>query len=70
MDPSSQIASLGEIARRLNVPIHRVEYVIRSRNIKPLLVAGGRRFYSGSQVQRIASEIRRIDEEKGVNDAK
>ncbi len=69
MDVSSQIASLGEIAERLNVPIHRIEYVIRSREIKPLLVAGGRHFYSEAQVQRIASEIRRIDEERGVQDA-
>ena len=68
MDLSSQIASLGEIARRLKEPIHRVEYVIRSRDIEPLLVAGGRHFYSEAQVQRIASEIRRIDEEKGVAD--
>ena len=65
MELSSQIASLGEIAERLNVPIHRVEYVIRSRQIKPALVVGGRHIYSEAQIQRISSEIRRIDEEKG-----
>ncbi len=66
MDLSSPIASLGEIVRQLDKPIHRVEYVIRSRKIKPAVVAGGRHFYSEAQVQRIGSEIRRIDEEKGV----
>ena len=27
--------TIGEIARRLNVPIHRFEYAVRSRNIQP-----------------------------------
>ncbi len=66
MTLSAQIASLGEIARRLNVPIHRVEYVIRTRHIAPALVAGGRYFYCEASVQRIGSEIKRIDEERGT----
>lgn len=65
MDQSCFIASSGEIAKRLNEPLHRVAYVIRTRQIQPLLVTGGRYFYSEAAVQRIASEIRRIDEEKG-----
>ena len=59
------ITSLGEMARRLNVPLHRVEYVVRSRRIAPLLKAGGRNFYSEASVQRIAAELRRIDGDKG-----
>lgn len=69
MDITSQFASLGEIARRIDEPIHRVEYVIRTRKIAPLLVAGGRNFYSEAAVQRIASEIRRIDEDRGGDHA-
>ena len=65
MSLSSSIASLGEIARRLDVPIHRVEYVVRTRRIVPTLVAGGRHFYSEASVQRIGSEIKRIDDERG-----
>lgn len=68
MEPKPNIASSGEIARRLNQPIHRVAYVIRTRRIKPLLVAGGRYFYGESAMHRIASELRRIDEERGVCD--
>lgn len=64
MNLSAQIASLGEIARRLDVPIHRVEYVVRTRNIEPTLIAGGRHFYSVASVQRIGSEINRIAEER------
>lgn len=63
-DLSTQIASLGEIATRIDQPIHRVSYVIRTRRITPLVVAGGRNFYSEAAVQRIASELARIDEEK------
>ncbi|MCA9125095.1 MAG: hypothetical protein KDB11_33195 [Planctomycetales bacterium] len=66
MTLSAQIASLGEISRRLDVPIHRVEYVIRTRHIEPTLIAGGRHFYSEASVQRIGSEIKRIDEERGT----
>jgi hypothetical protein len=66
MTLSAQIVSLGEIARRLDVPIHRVEYVIRTRSVKPTLIAGGRHFYSEGSVQRIGSEIKRIDKERGT----
>lgn len=62
----SQVTALGEIARRLDEPIHRIAYVIRTRKIKPLLTTGGRHFYSEASIQRIAGELRRIDEEKGV----
>jgi hypothetical protein len=42
----SQISGLGAVAARLGVPIHRIAYIIRTRGIRPLLVAGGRNFYS------------------------
>lgn len=52
---------LGEIARRLNVPVHRVEYVIRTREISPLIVAGGRNFYSEASIEQISQVIAAID---------
>ena len=58
--------TVGEIARRLSEPIHRVEYVIRSRNIRPESRAGNCRVFSEAAVGRIASELKRIDAEKGV----
>ncbi len=66
MNSSAQIASLGEISRQLHVPIHRVEYVVRTRNIEPTLIAGGRHFYSESSIQRIGNEIKRIDQDRGA----
>ena len=57
--------SLGEIARRRGVPLHRVEYVVRSREILPSISAGGRNLYDEPTTNRIESELDRIDREKG-----
>ncbi len=59
------LATVGEIARRLRIPIHRVEYVTRARHIQPAGRAGNCRVFSETAVSRIASELRRIDAEKG-----
>lgn len=58
--------TVGEIARRLNRPLHRVEYVIRARSIKPASIAGNARVFSEADVQYIAGELRRMDEERGI----
>jgi hypothetical protein len=59
-----QFPTVGEIARRLNKPLHRVEYVIRSRNIAPFGRAGSARVFTDADLAYIASELRRIDEER------
>jgi hypothetical protein len=51
---------VGEIARRVGEPIHRVEYVIRSRGITPRGIAGNARVFSAEAVQRIEQELRII----------
>ena len=56
--------TVGEIARRLSVPLHRVEYVIRSRGISPTARAGNIRVFSESDVRRIGSELDRIAAER------
>jgi DNA-binding transcriptional MerR regulator len=56
--------TVGEISRRLGVPVHRVEYVIQSRNIRPSSRAANLRVFSESDVQHIGSELRRIDADK------
>ncbi len=57
--------TVGEIARRIGCPIHRVEYVIRARGLTPKGRAGNARVFTEDDVQFIASEIRRIDAERG-----
>ena len=60
-----RVPTVGEIARRLGEPLHRVEYVIRARDIQPSGWAGNARVFTETDVDRIASELRRIDDEKG-----
>lgn len=58
------VPTLGEIARRIDQPIHRVEYVIRARRIRPTAIAGNARVFSEPDVDRIAAQLRQIDAEK------
>ena len=56
--------TVGEIARRLGVPVHRIEYVIRSRDVRPVSRAGNARVFTDADITYIRSELRRIDEER------
>ncbi len=56
--------TVGEIARLLGQPLHRIEYCIRSRAIEPLATAGNARVFTDADVSYIASELRRIDSER------
>ncbi len=61
------VLTIGDIANRLSVPLHRVEYVLRTRGqLRPQGRVGNARIYNESDLQFIASELRRIDAEKGV----
>ena len=62
--PVPTALTIGEIARRLGHPPHRVEYVIDSRGIRPASRAGHIRVFTEADLSRIASELRRIDEER------
>jgi hypothetical protein len=53
--------TIGEIARRLTEPIHRVAYVIRARNIPACGRAGNARVFSEQAVEKIALELELID---------
>jgi len=59
-----QALTVGVIAQRLGVPLHRVLYVVRARSIKPVGWAGNSRVFAESDVQRIASELARIDRDR------
>jgi len=60
----SQFCSIGEIARQLGVEIHRVGYVLRKLNIRPVGKVGGRCLYSQAAVQLIEAELRAIEARK------
>ena len=57
--------TVGEISRRLGQPLHKIEYVIRSRQILPSARAGNARVFSEPHVGLIARELKRIESEKG-----
>ena len=60
------LPTIGVIAQKLGEPLHRVEYVIKSRGIKPVGFAGNARIFSDAAVDRISSELQRIDRDRGV----
>ena len=62
------IPTIGEIARRLGVTSHRVEYIIRARSIRPCGWAGNARVFSDEDVERIADELRRIENTRPLRD--
>ncbi len=65
MTQPESLLTVGEIARRLGQEVHRIEYVIRSRNIRPVGWAGHARVFRDADLNRIASELRRIAEDRG-----
>ena len=65
----SSLPTVGEISRRTGEPVHRIEYVIRSRRIGPLGWAGNARVFSDADVALITSELRRMDADKEASNA-
>jgi hypothetical protein len=59
------LPTVGEIARRLGQPVHRVEYAVRSRRLRAAGRAGGCRVFSEEQVALIASALAEMDRRKG-----
>lgn len=57
--------TIGEIARQEGVPVHCVEYIIRSRRIRPCGWAGNARVFPKKAVDVISDELRRIRIGKG-----
>ena len=64
MSESPTIHSVGTLAQLFRVPVHRIQYVIRSRGIAPAGIAGNVRLFDDAAAQWIASELQRIAEEK------
>ncbi|QDV37467.1 hypothetical protein [Tautonia plasticadhaerens] len=58
--PAIQLTT-GMIARRLDEPLHRVTYIIRTRGIEPAAVAGKARVFEEEHLERIAAALRDID---------
>jgi DNA-binding transcriptional MerR regulator len=55
--------TVGEIARHHNAPVHRVEYLIRARGLKPASRAGNLRIFCDEDVELIGRELRTLGRE-------
>lgn len=64
MAKSKRLLTVGEIARLVDEPLHRIEYIIRARNIQPIHRAGNARVFSSTDLDRIRAELNR---RKGVD---
>lgn len=60
----SNSLTLSNIAKRLKVDRHKVEYIVRSRNISADDQIGITKVYSTASFSRIESELSRIAEQE------
>jgi len=51
----------GRMAELLNVPVHRVLYILKTRNIEPKALAGRVRLYDMKALARLRYELNCID---------
>lgn len=64
MGQPESLLTVGEIVRRLDAKVHRIEYIIRSRQIPAVGWAGHARVFRNSDLERIRNELRRIDDDR------
>lgn len=70
MSQVPKLATPAEIARLLGVPLHRVEYVLRSRqHIKPAATAGVARCFDDAAVAQVRHEVQAIDARRDASKA-
>jgi hypothetical protein len=53
--------TVGEIARQLNEPVHRVQYAVKTRGIEPEAVAGNLRIFPSEALEQVAAILRDIE---------
>jgi len=53
-----------DIARALNIQVHRVAWVIETRGIRPVAAIGHRSGYSEEQAAQVKAETAKIDHDR------
>lgn len=59
---SLSVVTVGDIAQRGGVPVHRVTYVIKSRRIHSVGRVGQAQAFDESAVEQILAELNRIEQ--------
>ena len=50
--------TVGEIARRLECPVHRIQYLVAARGIEPVERAGNLRIFSVETLNALRAELK------------
>jgi hypothetical protein len=61
-----QLFTVGELARRAGVPVHRVTYVIETRGILPVGRAGQARVFSAAAADQVLAALHQIAAERSA----
>ena len=61
-----QLFTVGDLARRAGVPVHRVTYVIESRGIVPVGRAGQVRLFNAAAAEQILAALNQIAAERSA----
>lgn len=64
---SERLLTLGQIAKQLDVPTHRVKYAIDMAKIEPLMRVGILRVWPSNVIDRVKTELERISANHGGN---
>ena len=57
METETRALTVGRLAERLGVPIHRIEYLVRARDIRPVQRAGHLRIYDEQAEETLRKEL-------------
>ncbi len=61
-----QFFTVGELARRAGVPVHRVTYVIETRGILPVGRAGHARVFSAAAADQVLTTLSQMAAERSA----
>ncbi len=57
MITNQNLLTVGDVAEQLGIPVYRIQYLLRTRNIKPIQRAGILRLFTNDQLDLIREEL-------------
>ena len=61
-----QLFTVGDLARRAGVPVHRVTYAIEARGILPMGRSGQARVFSAAAAEQVLAALNQIAAERST----